>query len=144
MVEGKTAHLTREKSDDKQTLGVIATLNGSELWVAKTLELPWKGNANDISCIPTGIYLCRYTRSNRLSNAAGHDVFTYEVLNVPGRAGIRMHSANYFSQLLGCIALGDTLKDINADVELDVLHSGATVAKFVEIMQKQDFTLFID
>jgi len=144
MVTERKAHLSRFFGNDKQTLGTLTTMNGSELWVCKTLELAWNKNISNESCIPTGIFLCKWTRSNRLSKAAGHDVYTYEVLNVPNRSGIRIHSANFFYQLLGCIALGDAHKDINADGNLDVIHSGATVGKFNAIMGGHDFTLFID
>ncbi len=141
----KKAHLVRQFGNEKQTLGTFSTVKpNGELWMAKSLELPWDANISNVSCIPTGIYLCTYSRSNRLSLAAGRDIFTYEVLNVPNRAGIRLHSANYFFQLRGCIALGSAFKDLNVDMELDVIHSGKTMAKFVEIMGKQDFTLFID
>lgn len=136
--------LHRFTDDGKQTLGTLTVQNTKELFVCKTLELGWHDNESNISCIPTGEYTCKWTRSNRLSTAAGHDVFTYEVLNVPNRAGIRIHSANYFNQLLGCIALGDAHKDINSDGHLDVLHSGATVAKFAEFMSYQEFKLLID
>ena len=133
--------LNRFFGDDKQTLGTLTVQNTKELFVCKTLELGWHDNANNTSCIPEGEYNCKWTRSNRLSTAAGHDVFTYEVLNVPNRSGIRIHSANYFYQLLGCIALGDAHKDINADGNLDAIHSGNTVAKFAEVMGYQEFRL---
>jgi hypothetical protein len=139
----KQATITRYYGDSKQTLGSLMTMNGTEVWTCKVLELCWDMNINNKSCIPKGMYHCKYTRSNRLSAVAGHDVFTYEVLNVQSRSGIRIHSANYFYQLLGCIALGDNTKDINADSNLDITHSGNTVAKFVEIMNKEDFILYI-
>ena len=136
--------LNRFTDDGKQTLGTLTVQNSKELFVCKTLELGWHDNANNISCIPEGEYTCKWTRSNRLTTAAGHDVFTYEVLNVPNRAGIRIHSANYFYQLLGCIALGDAHKDINADGHLDANHSGATVAKFAEVMGYGEFRLTVE
>ena len=136
--------LNRFTDDGKQSLGTWTLQNAKELFVCKTLELGWHDNENNISCIPAGEYTCKWTRSNRLSTAAGHDVFTYEVLNVPNRAGIRIHSANYFYQLLGCIALGDAHKDINSDGHLDVEHSGATVAKFAEIMGYGEFRLRVE
>jgi hypothetical protein len=137
------ANIIRFFGSEKQTLGILSASNGRELFVCKTLELGDHDNVNKISCIPLGIYRCSYTRSNRLSTVAGRDVFTYEVMKVPGRAGIRIHSANFFSQLLGCIALGDAHKDINIDGNLDVIHSGVTLQKFVELMDKQDFMLTI-
>lgn len=139
----RLVYLNRNPCDERQTLGVLQTDNGPELFVCKTLELPWKNNAHDISCIPPLQYVCKWTRSPKMSIEHGVDFFTYEVQDVPDRAGIRIHSANFFKQLLGCIALGDAHKDVNADGELDVIHSGATVAKFNEIMNKEDFLLVI-
>lgn len=139
-------YINRFFGNDKQTLGILTfdiAEAGIELFVCKTLELGWKDNQNNISCIPVGEYLCAWTRSNRLSKKHGYDFFTYEVLNVPNRSGIRIHSANYFFQLLGCIALGDTHKDINSDGQLDVIHSGNTINDFNSLFNKQDFKLII-
>src|SRR5947207_5696643 len=103
----REARLQRITDDTKQTLGTLTIVkDNGQLYVCKTLELPWKENQSNVSCIPKGEYMCKYTRSNRMSNEKGRDVYTYEVLNVPNRAGIRVHIANYFTQLLGCIALG--------------------------------------
>jgi hypothetical protein len=134
--------LTRLWRDDKQTLGVLVVPK-NDLWVCKTLELSWKNNQPNISCISAGTYLCTYTRSNRLSQIAGADVYTYELVNVKGRTGIRIHSANYYFQLEGCIALGSALKDLNADARLDLIHSGETVKQFEALMQGKNFWLII-
>jgi len=139
----KDVYIIRNKSDVKQTLGVLIAPLIPELFVCKTLELPWKDNVNNASCIPIGSYICRYTQSARLSRVTGKAIFTYEVLNVANRLGIRIHSANYFSQLSGCVALGDTHKDINFDGQLDVIHSGDTIKKFVDLMEQEDFILHI-
>ena len=133
----RKTYLLRNPSDEKQTLGAFVVDDGPELFVGKTLELPNKGNKSDISCIPADQYICKWTFSPHLG------IWTYEVTDVPNRTGIRIHSANYFKQLLGCIAFGDTHKDINADNELDVIHSGNTVKHFNEIMNKEDFLLVI-
>lgn len=142
----REVHLVRFYSDDKQSLGIDITVKDettAELFVCKSLELAWRDNQPNVSCIPASEYICKWTRSNRLSNLTGHDVFTYEVLNVPGRSGIRIHSANYFFQLLGCIALGDAHKDINIDGNLDVIHSGNTITYFAKLMEYKDFLLNI-
>jgi len=70
-----------------------------------TLELPWKGNKKDESCVPSGDYEIEYTWSPH------HKNYSYEVLDVPGRSGIRFDIANYVSQLLGCIAVGMTINN---------------------------------
>lgn len=139
-----TAEVHRILLNDKQTLGILTAVNTEDkVFVCKTLELAWKENKPDISCIPSGIYECKYTRSNRLSKLKGRDFYTYEVLGVKGRAGIRIHAANYFFQLLGCIALGSAHKDINLDQQLDVVHSGKTISEFEKFMNYENFVLRI-
>lgn len=66
--------------------------------VCYTIELPWVDNGPFISCIPTGVYRLKYTHSPSFKK------YTYELLSVPKRTGIRIHSANIVSQLSGCIA----------------------------------------
>lgn len=134
----RKAFIKRLLGTDKQTLGILHTVSNNQLFVAKTMELPDKDNAAKISCIPTGIYKCKYT----LSPSFGKH--TYEILDVPNRAGIRIHSANYASQLLGCVALGSALKDINNDGRQDVVHSGVTMEEFEKLMNYEDFELTIE
>ncbi len=131
--------IDRISGNEKQSLGVLSTPGFN----CKTLELPDKNNASRVSCIPTGVYICKYTRSPLFSKNAGHDVYTYEITKVPGRGGIRIHSANFARQLLGCVALGDAHKDLDIDGQLDVVHSGDTLRKFEEVMNKEDFELTI-
>lgn len=133
----KEVYLLRAKSDEKQTLGALITDDGRNLFVCRTLELPDLLNQSQVSCIPAGEYLCQWTLSPRLN------IYTYEVLSVPGRSGIRIHAANFFHQIQGCIALGDSVKDINIDGELDVIHSGETVKSFNALMAGNDFTLIV-
>lgn len=60
------------------------------------------------TCIPYGLYKVVITRSNRFSKLKNKDVFTPEIIGVTGFAGIRIHPANYASELEGCIAPGKT------------------------------------
>lgn len=143
----KSAVLKRFFFDEKETLGTLTTQRpGSKnLWICKTLELGWHDNQKNISCIPMGKYLCKWTKSPAMSLKHGYPFRTYEVQDVPDREGIRIHTANLFSELLGCIALGDAHKDINLDRELDVVHSGRTVLEFENvIMLHEDFVLHIE
>lgn len=66
----------------------------------QTMELLWKENKTSISCIPSGRYLVKKTYSTRFVRQM------YLVCDVPNRTGIRIHAANWPSQLNGCIALG--------------------------------------
>ena len=92
-----------------------------------TLELPWGMNKKNFSCIPEGTY----------------EAFKYEspkngsvimLKNVVGRSGIQIHAGNYTSQIEGCILVGDSLKDINADGVIDVTNSKATLNKLLDLL----------
>lgn len=136
----KKVTLQRFSDDGKQTLGELSV---EGLFTCKTLELPFKDNQHNISCIPCGSYPCKWTRSNRLSISLGRDVFTYEVLNVPDRSGIRIHSANFAHELLGCIALGGGYVDLDGDGEQDLVNSRISVKQFNELLNEADFDLTI-
>ena len=141
----KTVKVIRTFGNGSQTLGAMIVTDSEKgvEFIARTLELADKNNANNISCIIPGKYTCKYTRSNSFSKSAGHDVYTYEITNVPSRAGVRIHSANYYSQLRGCISIGSAHKDINSDGQLDVIHSGKTIEDFEFLMEHKDFELEI-
>lgn len=125
--------LGRTSDDGVQTLGEMVCTG----FKCKTLERPWKNNSQNISCIPKGEYTCKYTFSPRLMR------YTYEVLNVSGRSGIRLHKGNYFFDIEGCILLGDGFKDLNKDKKMDVTNSTVTLQKFEQFMNYKDFKLRI-
>lgn len=112
----------------------------------KTLELPWKGNQRNISCIPTGSYFAKWNFwSSKLKS-------TYLLSNVPIRSGIRIHGGNYagsnnplsgHSDIQGCILLGSAFSDINKDGIVDIINSTATVKAFNSKMAGKDFILVI-
>jgi len=106
-------------------------------WACKTLELPDKKNKRKVSCIPEGEYECDFTYSPHFKK------HLYLVFAVDGRSGIRIHSANYTRQLLGCIALGNMHKDLDGDGITDVLHSGKTMQQFEQLMNSKPFKLKI-
>lgn len=135
----QTVKLLRSSDDKVETLGKLSVGDFS----CVTLERPWLDNANNVSCIPKGNYVCKYTLSNRLSQVSGHAYYTYEIIGVPNRSGVRIHSANYVNQLEGCIALGAELKDLNLDGEVDITASRDTVIAFETLMNKEPFILNI-
>lgn len=126
-----TATILRGESSSQGTFGKIIA-NGLELY---TLELPWRNDASNVSCIPKGTYTCRYTLSPRLRK------FTYEVFGDAMRAGIRIHSANLASQLLGCIALGEKIGTMDGVKAL--LVSRPAITKFEQYMERKTFILEI-
>lgn len=125
----KKVILKRRPSIPMGTFGVISVDN----LVLFTVELPWKDNANNVSCIPTGKYRCSWTKSPRLKK------FTYGVMNVPKRAGIRIHSGNFAFQFLGCIGLG--LTNGVMDGKRGVFSSVSAVRRFEKLLDGQDFIL---
>lgn len=120
------AQLTRLDQDDKQTLGVFTLFDGTDVvFQCKTLELPWLDNAQNISCIPAGDYVCKRRHSVRY----GHH-FKVESRHggeVRGRENILIHYGNFHRDILGCILLGRDHIDINADGYRDVTSSRATM-----------------
>lgn len=61
-----------------------------------TLERPWEGNAQEISCIPSGVYVCK-----RVDSPAFGD--TFQVTDVAGRSHILFHAGNGIENSKGCI-----------------------------------------
>jgi hypothetical protein len=137
------AILKRNSDDGVQTLGELTikstTENGQEitLFHCLTLERPWKDNKSEVSCIPKGDYICKWTFSPRLVR------YTYQIMNVKDRTGIRFHSGNYFFDVIGCIILGHKYADINKDGEVDILETRQTIKEFETLLNKQDFNLSI-
>jgi len=107
-----------------------------------TGELPWRDNQTNISCIPEGKFECRWTYSARFKR------YMYEI-KVPGRVGIRIHSANLMGdasknfkcQLNGCISLGEKLGSI--ENQKAVLLSAPAVRHFESYMNHEPFELEI-
>lgn len=90
--------LLRYNSDVEYTQGMLLK-DGA--FLCDTLELPWKDNAHNVSCIPKGTYSIHYRENHH-----AHIPYAYEVENVPDRSGILIHTANRVAELEGCIAVG--------------------------------------
>ena len=113
--------IIRLTDSGKQTIGIGHIVDGENLFYTfRTLELPWKDNANNISCIPVG----EYDAFKRVSPGRGTEVV--ELKDVPNRRHIQIHTGNYNTDILGCILVGSGLKDINQDGESDVIFSKNT------------------
>ena len=88
--------LLRTESTSTRTRGVL-THNGEIL--CTVLELPWRDNQTDISCIPAGTY------SVDVINSPAHGR-CFELQGTEPRTNVQMHVANWPQELLGCIAVG--------------------------------------
>jgi hypothetical protein len=114
----ETVLLIRTYHTDFVTIGQLFFRNkDKKIDQVATLELPWKENQPNISCIPVGRYKVKKTYSPHFKKNR------WEVQDVNGRSGIRIHIANYVSELKGCIAPGLVAKDINFDGIIDVKDS---------------------
>jgi hypothetical protein len=128
----------RLRRSDQGTEGLLVSSDFN----CRTLELPWKGNRRQVSCIPTGIYNVEI----RLSNKYGR---IYWVRNVPERSYILIHSGNfagdttkgYKTHVMGCILLGAKSGYLGGQVA--VLNSRVTVRAFMEHMDYEPFKLRI-
>lgn len=144
--ERRTATLTRIKYSPKGTFGELV----AGPFHCVTLERPPATMIADHPCIPispTDDYAVNWTKVHPHHNPC------YEVMYVPGRSAILFHPANWFQELLGCIALGERIEDVidhdgkhlgrAGAKQLGVSSSYASVQRFIVEMKQQDFRLKI-
>jgi hypothetical protein len=103
--------------------GTNGTLFCSQVFLCHTIELPWKNNKRNISCIPEGIYEIEPRFSKRFK----HHLI---VKNVTGRSYILFHPANDAKKdLEGCIAPVTYLNGIGKG-----LHSKDALQKLLSLV----------
>lgn len=102
------------------TIGRL-TFDGLQLF---TLELPWRGNQPNISCVPEGTYrVTKYQSPTKGPVLLLHDV--------PGRTYIEIHAGNFIRQIEGCVLVGDGLKHLDVDGVPDVTNSRAALDRLL-------------
>lgn len=121
--------LDSNDDDGVQTLGLLFVLNerNEVQFTCRTLELTWKNNQKKKSCIPAGEYDVVKHKSPKFG-------LCFWIKNVKNRSEILIHPGNFHRQILGCILVGDDLKDIDKDWRLDVTNSKDTLIKLLAIM----------
>lgn len=66
------------------------------------LELPWRDNQPNVSCILHGVYkIVRDTFKGRYPN--------YRIIDVPGRSDIEIHRGNTLADTEGCPLIGSSI-----------------------------------
>ena len=123
----KIAFLIRNFPTKRGVFGLFIIPSHGKNWYS--LENPDFGNAVNISCIPVGDYVCKWTESKKLKK------FTYEILNVPGRTGIRFHPFNMIEETKGCIGLGKRIQ--HSGKETKILDSRMAISEFENLMEQK-------
>lgn len=143
----RAVSLYRYASSNQGTKGIAITgLEGFESFCV--LELPWRDNEPNYSCIPDGEYLCKY----RVSKKFGKH---YHLQDVDGRSWILTHSGNlagdtrrgWKTHSHGCLLTGSRFGKLKIDkhgtYQDAVLSSRPTLRKLITAMNKKDFILRI-
>ena len=139
-----TARIIRSPCTDQGTFGRLVF--GSQ--VVHTVELPWRDNARQRSCIPPGAYTCALVQSPRFGRV-------YGVQAVPGRSHVLIHAANlggdveqgWATHLHGCIAPAERLGAIripSGRMQRAGLVSRPALRRLMAWAGGQPFTLEID
>jgi hypothetical protein len=117
--------LLRIETSERGTFGRLVIPGGSTL---HTLELPWKDNATDISCIPPGIYPLRRRFSPK------QEIVLFWIDDVPGRVAAELHIGNLLKDTLGCVLLGLARTATAIERSTEAFH------RFMEAMDGVDET----
>ncbi len=133
MIKG---YLIRFKSSDQGRLGLFLL----DSFEAKTIELPWKDNRPNVSCIPTGLHKCEYRYSRKYK---GH----YHITGVPNRTWILTHNGvwagdvekGYRTHSAGCVIMGKYHGKYKG--QDCVFVSRITLRRLVNFMKKEPFEL---
>lgn len=96
--------LVRVSQSEAGTFGVLVKADDFKAF-AVTLELPWRLNQLDRSCIPAGRYGCEPWTSPTKGRVV-------RLLNVPGRTNVLLHKGNVMGDSLGCILVGEAFEPI--------------------------------
>lgn len=119
-----------EKED--ATLGVLLI---EEVPRLVTLELPWRFNQTDVSCIPVGRY-----KMNRIQSPKFGE--TFEVANVPDRGNIEFHWGNTYHDTEGCILLGNQFGITYAASHIiDSKNAFEAFLRFIGSVDEADLTI---
>lgn len=105
-----------------------------------TLELPWKSNEPNVSCIPIGTYKVSIEETNR--RIAGRKRLPY-LHDVKGRSGILIHAGNFAgdrslglnTDVYGCILLGKKLGFLHN--QLAILNSRLAMSEFLDLVPEE-------
>lgn len=133
-------HIRRIMTDSKQTIGTCCLDLGEEIIpIGVTLELPWKYNAPNISCIPHGYY--KAFRRGASKGKTGGIGLAYE-LRVDGRSAILIHVGNTTDETEGCILVGTSYYS-NTDGSVEIRQSRKAYSELMGLTSAAEI-LYVD
>lgn len=112
--------------------------DGEKIFEFRTLELPWRDNERNVSCIPAGEYLVK-----KMHPTSKRKYQYFWVQDVPGRDSILFHPGNYTHQIRGCILPGEDFADLDNDSIIDITNTTATL-KILTALMPDVFKLVIE
>lgn len=112
---------------ESETLGSMYLPDGTLL--CKTLELPWKDNQHNISCIYEGNHIVI-----KEAPKPGREYWHFRLPFVDGRSGILIHPMTYFWHSEGCLGVGSRFVDLNKDNIPDIVESKKKLQYMVDTL----------
>jgi len=98
--------LARIGSHPEEGVFGVLVLSGRPICV--TLEPYHRDNNQNISCIPTGNYICQKVKSLRYG-------VTFHIKEISGRTDVLFHSGNRDNDSRGCVILGEEFGTLFGD-----------------------------
>ncbi len=130
----RKATLTRTETGPDGTFGLLATDSGFSCYI---VERPAVG---DHPCIQAGTYKFKWRKDSPSHGEC------YEAEFVPDRTNIQIHAANWADQLLGCLAPGRAIMDVqrpDKTMRVGVTSSKDALAALEADLGKDPFVLTI-
>lgn len=128
----KKITIIRMIHETKQTIGFLTVKEANKiLFYCFTLELPDKNNKPFVSCIPKGLYMVMNRYSKKHKNHL-------KILNVLDRTNILFHAGSFYTDIEGCILIGNGFADINKDGMIDLINSRITLKKLIKILNLEN------
>ena len=122
----KRIDLVRIVENGSGTFGVLVdydVMRNEPFPFALTLELRWRNNIRQGSCIPAGTYTCKRIISPRFGE-------TFEIADVPERDNILFHSGNTVNDSSGCVLIAKEYGKL--DLFSAILNSKKGFNEFLE------------
>ena len=121
----KRVILQRVWMDENQSTGSLIVLDKfrQPIYISPCIERGDRNNERNVSNVPTGTYPLVWESSPKFGMA-------WELKDVPGRSECKIHAANLWDQINGCIAPGTYLGELNNDGYYDTLASGDALKRF--------------